>query len=70
MEAPLKYKKEKCHHSEREYQLRVKRGFFVKTFLFWLPVKRYLCGTCLKHYYVYSPKPIGHHHTRTVHAHE
>ena len=69
MEAPKKYKKEKCDHCEREYQLRVKRGFLVKTFLFWLPVKRYLCGNCMKHYYVYSPKQYHHHHSRTVHAH-
>lgn len=25
---------------------RIKRGPFVKTFLFWLPIKRYVCYRC------------------------
>jgi hypothetical protein len=34
---------------------RVRRGFFVKNFLFWLPLKRYLCYTCTRKTYVYEP---------------
>jgi hypothetical protein len=33
---------------------RVKRGVLVKTFLFWLPIKRYRCDFCKKKSYVFG----------------
>ena len=46
--------KVKCYHCNcsEEYHLRIKRNFFVRQFLFWLPLKHYLCGLCVKRYYV------------------
>jgi transposase-like protein len=32
---------------------RIKRGFFVKKFLFWLPLKRYICYKCNRKFYSY-----------------
>jgi hypothetical protein len=35
-----------CGKSPREEVERVSRGLFIKTFLFWLPVRRYKCYKC------------------------
>ncbi|WP_345331786.1 hypothetical protein [Mucilaginibacter defluvii] len=32
---------------------RVHRGFFVRNFLFWLPIKRYMCYKCSKKLYLW-----------------
>jgi len=40
----------KCHIGKLD--TRAKRGPFVRTFLFWLPIKRYRCDCCYKKSYV------------------
>lgn len=35
---------------------RVKRSFFIKYVLFWLPYKRYRCDYCNRKSYILSPK--------------
>lgn len=42
----------KC--SKGELDTRVPRGFIVKTFLFWLPIKRYRCSLCWHTTYIYG----------------
>lgn len=37
-----------CGKASRSEVQRISRGFFVKTFLFWLPVRRYRCYKCRK----------------------
>jgi len=38
----------KCKGTANE---RVHRGFFVKTFLFWLPIRKYSCFKCNHKFY-------------------
>ena len=45
-----------CPVCDHEFKSRVKRGRAVKFFLFWYPVKRYFCSTCLECHYVFKPK--------------
>ncbi|WP_460680648.1 hypothetical protein [Mucilaginibacter koreensis] len=33
---------------------RTRRGAFVRTFLFWLPIKRYRCSVCYQKSYVWG----------------
>jgi len=35
-----------CGKTSRSELERIPRGFLIKTFLFWLPVKRYKCYRC------------------------
>lgn len=43
-----------CPHCHNELSGdRVHRGFFVKNFLFFLPLKRYLCYKCSKKSYIW-----------------
>ena len=42
-----------CKKCNKPYDARVRRGFFVKTFLFWLPLRRYACYRCKGTYYVF-----------------
>lgn len=42
----------KCKQCHKESLLRIKRGVFVKTFLFWRPLKRYRCLSCQAKFYV------------------
>lgn len=48
-----------CPVCNLEFKRRVKRGMWVKLFLFWYPVKRYFCANCLECYYVSKPKYQG-----------
>jgi hypothetical protein len=43
-----------CAKCNSKLDQRVPRGVIVKTFLFWLPIKRYLCFKCNKKKYVLS----------------
>jgi hypothetical protein len=43
-----------CKHCKQAFDDRVKRAAWVKTFLFWLPVKRYVCYKCNKKTYVFG----------------
>jgi hypothetical protein len=43
----------KCK-SEKNRRERVRRSAFVKTFLFWLPLKRYACHDCKRKYYIWG----------------
>jgi hypothetical protein len=54
MEPDKKYIRRTCEHCNKGYHFRVRRGFLVRTFLFWLPVRRYLCTNCLKQHYVFG----------------
>lgn len=40
----------KCKKGTLDY--RTPRGFLVKAFLFWLPIRRYRCSKCAKRYYM------------------
>jgi hypothetical protein len=40
-----------CRRCKSELDTRVPRGPFVKTFLFWLPLKRYVCYGCYRKLY-------------------
>ena len=45
--------RKKCKKCNRgKLSERTKRGFWVKTILFWLPIKRYRCDYCNKKSYV------------------
>lgn len=47
--------RKKCPKCERgELDTRTSRGFIVKTFLFWLPIKRYRCNECWRKSYIYG----------------
>jgi len=47
--------RKKCTKCERgELDTRVHRSFFVKSLLFWLPIKRYRCSLCWSKSYVYG----------------
>lgn len=52
METPLKKICPHCKKGRLAY--RAKRPPLMKTFLFWLPIKRYSCGLCSKKTYVYG----------------
>lgn len=56
MQEDINQPKPICKKCNIEFDFRVKRGPFVRTFLFWLPLKRYQCVSCLKRYYVLTPK--------------
>ncbi|MDB4903168.1 MAG: hypothetical protein JWQ63_2449 [Mucilaginibacter sp.] len=45
-----------CPKCESEFYPndRIHRGFFVKTFLFWLPLKRYQCHNCKRKSYLWG----------------
>jgi len=47
-------KKRVCPKCKGELDTRVSRGLFVKTLLFWLPVKRYICYKCRRKKYVWN----------------
>ena len=40
-----------CPKCKNELHDRIHRAFFVKTFLFWLPLKRYMCYRCQRKIY-------------------
>lgn len=40
----------KCKNGTLDH--RTPRGFLVKTFLFWLPIRRYRCSKCTKKSYI------------------
>nr|MBB6140635.1 ribosomal protein L37AE/L43A [Mucilaginibacter sp. X5P1] len=40
-----------CPRCKNELDARIRRGFWVKTFLFWLPIKRYICYNCQRKLY-------------------
>jgi len=42
----------KCKKCNEPLQNRRKRGFLLKTTLFWLPVRKFFCERCLKTRYV------------------
>jgi len=43
----------KCPHCENgKLDTRIKRGFFVRYFCFWLQYKRYQCNTCERKVYI------------------
>ena len=41
-----------CKKCKNEFDERLHRGQFVKTFLFWLPLRKYACYKCNRNYYV------------------
>jgi len=50
---PVIMEKKKCRRcGVGKLDTRAKRGILVKTFLFWLPIKRYRCDNCYKKSYV------------------
>lgn len=42
-----------CKRCKRALYQRVHRGAMVKIFLFWLPLRKYLCTNCLTSQYVW-----------------
>jgi len=50
-ESEKKQKMCACGTSKNDWQ-RIPRGFFLKTFLFWLPVKHYKCHRCGRRHWV------------------
>ena len=42
-----------CPKCKTEFDARLHRGALVKTFLFWLPLRRYACYNCKRKYYVW-----------------
>ncbi len=42
-----------CPKCKTENNFRIRRSYFVKTFLFWLPIRRYACYSCKNKYYVF-----------------
>jgi hypothetical protein len=42
----------KCYKCSTVYHYRIKRNWFVKYFLFFLPIKIYFCGRCVKNRYL------------------
>ncbi|RKR81214.1 hypothetical protein BDD43_1359 [Mucilaginibacter gracilis] len=56
MQISLVPSKPKCKTCGRDFESRVKRSFFVKKVLFFLPFKKYKCSSCRKQVYVLSPK--------------
>ena len=43
----------KCPHCEKgNLDTRIKRGFFVRNFCFWLDLRRYQCNTCERKVYI------------------
>jgi len=56
---PIIMERKKCRKCKRgKLDTRAKRGVFVKTFLFWLPIKRYRCDTCYKKSYVFGSASV------------
>ena len=52
-------KRKKCPKCKiGRLETRVKRGVLVKTFLFWLPIKRYRCDNCYRKSYVLGSSGI------------
>jgi transposase-like protein len=47
-----------CPKCNSQFDYRVHRSFFVKTFLFWLPLRRYACYSCKRKYYILHGKPF------------
>ena len=42
-----------CKKCKHEFDERLHRSLFVKTFLFWLPLRKYACYYCKRNYYVF-----------------
>jgi len=42
-----------CPRCKEETNSRVHRSFFVKNFLFWLPLRRYACYKCKRKFYIW-----------------
>jgi hypothetical protein len=42
-----------CKKCKQEFDHRLHRGLFVKTLLFWLPLRKYACYHCKRNYYVF-----------------
>lgn len=56
---PIIMEKKKCRKCGKgRLDTRAKRGVLVKTFLFWLPIKRYRCDSCYKKSYVIGSSTI------------
>lgn len=54
--AKVTAKRKQCPKCKKGYlDTRVRRGRLVKTFLFWLPLKRYVCYACNSKTYIYEP---------------
>lgn len=45
-----------CGKGDRAELERIHRGFLVKTFLFWLPLKKYKCYKCMRSMYMLEKK--------------
>ncbi|MGZ3767050.1 MAG: hypothetical protein ACXVA2_20475 [Mucilaginibacter sp.] len=46
----------RCPGCGNYFQHRMPRGFLVKYLLFFLPLSKYFCGSCLKSHYVWGRK--------------
>jgi len=46
-------KKRVCPRCKGEMDTRIPRGFVIKTFFPWLPVRRYMCYKCQRKKYVW-----------------
>ncbi|MDB5287495.1 MAG: hypothetical protein JWR05_2444 [Mucilaginibacter sp.] len=42
-----------CSKCKTGLEDRMRRGFFVKNFLFWLPIRKYICYKCKRGQYVW-----------------
>lgn len=62
---PIIMEKKKCRRcGVGRLDTRAKRGVLVKTFLFWLPIKRYRCDSCYKKSYVFGSANVVVKHSR------
>jgi hypothetical protein len=42
----------RCHKCSTVFHYRIRRGWFLKYVLFFLPIKIYFCGHCVKNRYI------------------
>ncbi|RVT99835.1 hypothetical protein EOD41_15455 [Mucilaginibacter limnophilus] len=52
--APEAKKSVVCPSCKGNMLSRIPRGFIVKTFLFWLPIKKYMCYKCQRKTYLWG----------------
>lgn len=43
-----------CTKCKSAFDERIQRGYFVRKFLFWLPLKRYICYKCKRSKYFFE----------------
>jgi hypothetical protein len=57
----------KCSYCESDAVERIPRSGFVKSVFFWIPIRRYICYSCLHKFHIIKKHDITRPHTKHIH---